>query len=524
MRTVLSSKSIRMLFVGVVVALVLPTAVTADEHLAEVETTRTTGVSLELEIADQYAIGHAHIVAGSVTGVSKQIPEGESRPSLPAPDSFLGLNMQIGDFTTILSDSPSGTPPSIDVLGGNAPPRLEASVGQSLCEGTNVVVDISYGPVGPLAPVVMGPGDATGAEIADVASLSARVDAATQWTRRLEVTGGTVATCFGPLTILGGEGEMFELIAAAVSTDAADPSDADVDDAEAAFMIDDTVTKKVAQVGSPASSPLEATDDFGTYVMSQLPSAPILGSGGARSSSSNTEDVFHPDTRVPEYNTTQFAASATVHIEGCLKFSPEGCLKSRGCSGFLIGVDTVATAGHCVYDAKGVKQWLKAVQVRPGRDGGSFPFGTCGARYLKSRTQWTKNKNVEYDIGLIKLNCPVGRFTGTFGFGKYKNLDGRGVWLRGYPKDKPYGTQWRSTGNIRYTNANTVYYNNDSYEGMSGGPPYIKSSTGCICAVAVHSGGEEWWSGYCFCWRHENRGTRFRGAIYDWMKAVRNAP
>ena len=119
------------------------------------------------------------------------------------------------------------------------------------------------------------------------------------------------------------------------------------------------------------------------------------------------------------------------------------------CSGWLYGNDIVATAGHCVHDGGPGGNWKQNVQVFPGRNGNSSPYGSCTARRLHSVNGWVNSSNEEYDYGAIKLNCSIGNTTGWFGYWwQSASLNNGGSIINGYPGDKPL-TQWKSADSVR---------------------------------------------------------------------------
>jgi len=193
------------------------------------------------------------------------------------------------------------------------------------------------------------------------------------------------------------------------------------------------------------------------------------------------ESIIGPDERVRVANTRAFPyrAIALVTFEG-----------SR-CTGWLIGRDTVATAGHCVHTGGPGGRWYRTASFRvyPGRDGGARPYGACTARTLYSNTAWTDRGDSNYDYGAIKLNCTVGARTGSFGYyWSGGSLAGLHVEVSGYPGDKPL-TQWRSAGTIEISRTHELFYANDTVGGQSGAPVY-SNKAGCgICAAAVHAYG-----------------------------------
>lgn len=237
----------------------------------------------------------------------------------------------------------------------------------------------------------------------------------------------------------------------------------------------------------------------GTLTVNDTPVPAIDGS--------STESIIGSDSRYQIGGTTTFPYRAIVQIT----FN-QGA-GSYMCTGWMIGNNTVATAGHCVFDNGA---WASNVRVYPGRNGNSTPYGSCTARTLYSVTGWTQSKDTNYDYGAIKLNCTVGNSTGWFGFRwTSSSMNGQASYLSGYPGDKSYGTQWRADDSIRLSYTRLLYYANDTYGGMSGAPVW-NSNSGCnTCGISIHTNGTDGTS--------YNHGTRITQDVFNNLINWRNA-
>ncbi|MET0884501.1 MAG: hypothetical protein ABWZ13_10145, partial [Acidimicrobiales bacterium] len=152
--------------------------------------------------------------------------------------------------------------------------------------------------------------------------------------------------------------------------------------------------------------------------------------------------------------------------------------------------------GHCVHpggtsDPGG---WYTDHEFTPGENGpGNRPFGSCGATELWTLPGWYDAQSEYQDLGIIQLDCEVGNETGWFGYFSRpgpKALNGLVTHLRGYPGDKPFGTMWTDRKQVRVTQADMVFYRNDTFGGQSGSPvfqwgPYCAGP----CAMAIHGYG-----------------------------------
>ncbi len=203
-----------------------------------------------------------------------------------------------------------------------------------------------------------------------------------------------------------------------------------------------------------------------------------------------TESLITFDTRSQSIDTTYGPARMVVLI------TYNG---NQWCTGFLIGPDTVATAGHCLHSGASSGAWYAAdlLRIYPAYNAASTdpaPFGSCGAVSLHSTAAWTAIGDDQHDYGAVKLDCSVGNQTGWFGWWtQAKSLDGQITKIFGYPGDKGQ-EQWRSKDYVRYTEGRRIFYANDTIGGNSGSPVFRyrgSSETGCqgYCVLAVHAYG-----------------------------------
>ena len=145
---------------------------------------------------------------------------------------------------------------------------------------------------------------------------------------------------------------------------------------------------------------------------------------------------------------------------------------------WFISPRTLITAGHCVFikgsGVPGRDGWVRRIQVMPGRNGASLPYGSVTSSAFRSVTGWTVNGNPEFDYGAIILPTPLGSTTGWLGYGSYSDADllasvGN---IAGYPGDKPSGTMWYDARRIAAVSARKVHYDIDTAGGQSGAAVY----------------------------------------------------
>ena len=183
-------------------------------------------------------------------------------------------------------------------------------------------------------------------------------------------------------------------------------------------------------------------------------------------------------------------------------------------TGWFIGPHTLMTAGHVVHiknsGVPGQDGWVKRIQVMPGRNGSTLPYGSVTSSNFRSVTGWTNSGDENYDYGAIILSNNLGNTTGWFGFGVYSDADlvasvGN---ISGYPGDKPSGTQWYDAHRIASVNSRKVFYDIDTFGGQSGSACY-RIINGARYAVAVHAYGGA----------TTNSGTRIVTPVYNNMVA-----
>jgi glutamyl endopeptidase len=197
-----------------------------------------------------------------------------------------------------------------------------------------------------------------------------------------------------------------------------------------------------------------------------------------------TETVIAPDGRTQVTNTQKYPNRA---IASLVMTFPDGDFI---CTGWFIGPDTLATAGHCVFDTFS-GSFASKILVYPGRNGNNLPYGQAKATQLSTNNCWVTTANPKCDYGLIRINKNKGNQVGWFSF-MYQNdkqqLLNRQVSVRGYPGDKPSGTLWTMKGPLQVITKKQIGYSIDTFGGQSGSP--IFGNYLCDnCSLGIHAYG-----------------------------------
>lgn len=223
------------------------------------------------------------------------------------------------------------------------------------------------------------------------------------------------------------------------------------------------------------------------------------------------ETVHGPDNRVRINNTSVYPWRAHASL---LITAADGSQWIG--TGWFIGPHTLMTAGHVVNirgsGVPGRDGWVRRIQVMPGRNGASLPYGSVTSSSFRSVAGWTGSTSGDenYDYGAIILPNNLGNTTGWFGFGVYSDADLKSTTgnIAGYPGDKPAGQLWYDARRIDSVNSRKVYYDIDTAGGQSGSAVY-RIVNGQRYAFAIHAYGGA----------TTNSGTRIITPVYNNMVA-----
>jgi putative chitinase len=235
------------------------------------------------------------------------------------------------------------------------------------------------------------------------------------------------------------------------------------------------------------------------FVNSKATYAPYEEEKGFRDKKGNfiPFSIIGKDERIEVPDTRNFPARAIVQI----RFTSKTDGLSRLCTGAMVSSNTVLTAGHCVHSGTASGAWYSNFTIYPGRKKGTQPFGSCIAEKLNTISGWARAESFDearqYDLGAIKLNCDVGRRTGWFNLKVVKdNETDLPTIVQGYPADRTPAGQWISKDKIRQIQNLNVFYQNDTFGGMSGSPVYTEDENAIFAIHTSGLHGSEPWSKY----------------------------
>jgi glutamyl endopeptidase len=230
----------------------------------------------------------------------------------------------------------------------------------------------------------------------------------------------------------------------------------------------------------------------------------------------NPESIIGTDQRKRVTPTTKYPARATALI----LFTASGGGDFL-CTGWFISKDTVATAGHCIAEG-GTLNPQDSYAIYPGRNGpnaADSPYGSCGATRLYTNQTWLDTEADDYDYGVIKLDCTIGKTVGWYGFTRNAIPDDTRLTVQGYPGDKTGAvqfTQWKSSDRIRAQDARRIFYKADTFGGESGAPVWIPQGACDPCGIAIHAYGN---GGPEEPFTSNNHGTKINAGVFKHLKA-----
>lgn len=160
-------------------------------------------------------------------------------------------------------------------------------------------------------------------------------------------------------------------------------------------------------------------------------------------------------------------------------------------TGWFISPRLLATAGHCAF-LRNEGGWPKAIDVIPGKFGGSEPFGRATATIFGTVDGWIEEGSRDFDYGVIllddaSLGGPVGNFE--VRAEADNELTGATARISGYPADKDRAEfQYYHERDLMSISSTRLMYDIDTFGGQSGSPIW-RQENGTAVAVGIHTTG-----------------------------------
>jgi glutamyl endopeptidase len=202
-----------------------------------------------------------------------------------------------------------------------------------------------------------------------------------------------------------------------------------------------------------------------------------------------TENVIGAENRELVTVTQQFPYKAIC----CLIITAGNSTRLLG-TGWFIHNSVLATAAHNVYDSR-YGGWAQSIEVFPGRNGSSTPFGSqvVPRSRLRTNSNWISTGSPDFDYGAILLSQPFSQNLGNFALDLSTTIAGARVNIAGYPRDIPFQghpmfTMWWHAQQVSRVSERAIFYSHDTSVGQSGSPVWIKSGEERV-AVGVHTSG-----------------------------------
>lgn len=193
------------------------------------------------------------------------------------------------------------------------------------------------------------------------------------------------------------------------------------------------------------------------------------------------------DGRQQVMNTTAWPYS--IHVQLTIEFDDD----EYGGSGVIVGgPQHVLTCGHNIFDEK-KKRWAKSITVYPALNGQHAPFGKVSVAKVYTYSDWTQNGDRRFDIAVLVLSEPIGRYTGWGGVVCTPDaaILEEQIHITGYPGDKGLRQMWGMSHQVSALSAEELAYKIDTNRGQSGSAIWVHKF-GLPMIVGIHTlGGDD---------------------------------
>lgn len=261
------------------------------------------------------------------------------------------------------------------------------------------------------------------------------------------------------------------------------------------------VPRITENIGSVTSQPYLSSEKLLIPNQIQIPDLVPRSFAGIRPEYADgllPESIVGADDRVRILDTHNYPwrAICSLQIQG-----PRG---SGMGTGWFIAPNLVVTAGHNIYDERFLGGWAETIIVYPGRDGSNFPYPRDTtfnkpiiSRQFRLPRPWvdSRGRNPDFDYGGIVLEQDAGNETGWFSVSAETNdnIAGSIAHISGYPGDRRGGYGKYQLFHKDRVEDSTItptrfFYRADTYQGTSGAPVWLETSSGRV-VIGIHTYG-----------------------------------
>jgi V8-like Glu-specific endopeptidase len=160
-------------------------------------------------------------------------------------------------------------------------------------------------------------------------------------------------------------------------------------------------------------------------------------------------------------------------------------------TGWFIGPQVLATAGHCVFLQR-ENGWADEIAVIPGKSGLDEPWGKMKSRRFASVVGWVNDASRDFDYGVIFLDdAAIGTRVGNFEVEAAPDgeLTAATARISGYPADRDRAEfQYYHERRLNGLTPSRLLYDIDTFGGQSGSPIWQTDGTQVV-AIGIHTTG-----------------------------------
>jgi len=216
---------------------------------------------------------------------------------------------------------------------------------------------------------------------------------------------------------------------------------------------------------------------------------PPLDTNSSTSGMSMPRTIFDGDSQ-SRVNVNNYPYSCVLYLRAGFDINDDGvCERWFGGTGFLVGYDTMVTAGNIfIQTIDGVRRMVDQCRIYVRQASTSYGSTYYLPKNWTYSTVYMDEVNDEHDWIVATLSSPLGLENGYFAVRNW-NLSIAGVTatISGYPgstSSKRY-YQYQSSGPIRSYTTKRMSYLIDTEAGNSGSPIFISNNQ----VIGIHTGG-----------------------------------